>query len=208
MNDRSDSGPLATSVPLTEAFHTIQGEGFHQGKPAFFIRLAGCDVGCHWCDVKESWDENDHPKTPVQDIVDMAIKYPTRMAVVTGGEPMHNLSKLCHELHEGGFRTHLETSGSHPLTGEWDWVCLSPKKFKTPLQEIYHRADELKVIIYNKSDFTWALDQAELVALNCQLFLQPEWDRSSKMLPQIIEFTRQRPSWRISLQVHKYMGVP
>jgi len=196
-------------LPLMEAFYSIQGEGFHQGKPAFFVRLAGCDVGCHWCDVKESWEEADHLKSSVDDILKMALEFPAGLAVVTGGEPlMHNLSNLCHQLHFKGFKTHLETSGSHKLTGDWDWICLSPKKFKKPLSDIYPKADELKVIVYNNSDFNWALEQAKLVSSQCQLFLQPEWGKSKRVMPKILEFVRRNPDWRISLQVHKYMGIP
>ena len=192
-----------------EAFYSIQGEGFHQGKPAFFVRLAGCDVGCHWCDVKESWEEADHLKSSVDDILKMALEFPAGLAVVTGGEPlMHNLSNLCHQLHFKGFKTHLETSGSHKLTGDWDWICLSPKKFKKPLSDIYPKADELKVIVYNDSDFDWAFEQAKLVSSQCQLFLQPEWGKSKRVMPKILEFVRRNPDWRISLQVHKYMGIP
>jgi len=192
-----------------EAFHTIQGEGYHQGKAAFFIRLQGCDVGCHWCDVKESWDEDDAHAAPVDDIVAQAIEHPSRLAVVTGGEPlMHDLSVLCHRLRQAGFKTHLETSGSYPLTGDWDWICFSPKKFKQPLAEIYDQADELKVVIYNKSDFDWAMNQAKRVSPSCLLFLQPEWGKSTTILPHITTFIKKNPGWRISLQVHKYMGIP
>lgn len=197
------------NLPLMEAFYTIQGEGAHQGKAAYFIRLGGCDVGCVWCDVKESWDADQHPQMHVEEIVRQAAKYPGRLAVITGGEPlMHDLTTLCHALHAAGFSINIETSGAHPLSGQLDWVCLSPKKFKAPLPEIYEQADELKIIIYNKSDFQWAEEFAARMRPDCQLFLQPEWSKSDKMLPLIIEYVKDHPQWRISLQVHKYMNIP
>ncbi|MDF9796221.1 7-carboxy-7-deazaguanine synthase [Catalinimonas alkaloidigena] len=197
------------SLPLMEAFYTVQGEGFHQGKSAYFIRLGGCDVGCVWCDVKESWDETQHPLIAVSDIVEKAASYPGRLAVITGGEPlMHDLSFLCDALHQEGFTINIETSGAHPLSGKLDWICLSPKKFKAPLPEIYQEADELKIIIYNKSDFKWAEEFAQKMRADCQLFLQPEWSKSDKVLPQIIDYVKEHPQWRISLQVHKYMNIP
>lgn len=192
-----------------EAFYTIQGEGAHQGKAAYFIRLGGCDVGCVWCDVKESWDADQHPKVPVNDIVEEAAKQPARLAVITGGEPlMHDLTSLCEALHEKGFSINIETSGAHPLSGDLDWVCLSPKKFKAPLPEIYQQADELKIIVYNKSDFKWAEEYASQMRPDCQLFLQPEWSKSDKMMPLIVDYVKANPQWRISLQVHKYMDIP
>jgi organic radical activating enzyme len=196
-------------LPLMEAFYTIQGEGAHQGKAAYFIRLGGCDVGCVWCDVKESWDADQHPQIHVEEIVSEAAKYPGRLAVITGGEPlMHDLTTLCQALHAEGFSINIETSGAHPLSGQLDWVCLSPKKFKAPLPEIYEQADELKIIIYNKSDFQWAEEFAARMRPDCQLFLQPEWSKSDKMLPLIVEYVKDHPQWRISLQVHKYMNIP
>lgn len=196
-------------LPLMEAFYTIQGEGAHQGKAAYFIRLGGCDVGCVWCDVKESWDAEQHPNVSVHEIVEEAARHPARLAVITGGEPlMHDLTELCDALHEKHFSINIETSGAHPLSGELDWVCLSPKKFKAPLPEIYERADELKIIIYNKSDFHWAESYAARMRPDCQLFLQPEWSKSEQMLPQIIDYVKKHPQWRISLQVHKYMNIP
>lgn len=192
-----------------EAFYTIQGEGAHQGRAAYFIRLGGCDVGCHWCDVKESWDASAHPQQSVQDIVKEASRYPARLAVITGGEPlMHDLTELCEALHRHGFEINIETSGAHPLSGALDWICLSPKKFKAPLPAIYQRAHELKVIVYNRSDFAWAEQFAERMSPHCQLFLQPEWGVSDKMLPQIIDYVKEHPQWRISLQVHKFMRIP
>jgi organic radical activating enzyme len=198
-----------TKLPLMEAFYTIQGEGAHQGKAAYFIRLGGCDVGCVWCDVKESWDAEQHPNVSVNEIVEEAARHPARLAVITGGEPlMHDLTELCDALHEKDFSINIETSGAHPLSGELDWVCLSPKKFKAPLPEIYERADELKIIIYNKSDFQWAENYAARMRPDCQLFLQPEWSKSEQMLPLIIDYVKKQPQWRISLQVHKYMNIP
>ncbi len=192
-----------------EAFYTIQGEGAHQGRAAYFIRLGGCDVGCHWCDVKESWDASAHPQHSVHEIVKEAARHPARLAVITGGEPLiHDLTELCDALHRHGFEINIETSGAHPLSGALDWICLSPKKFKAPLPEIYQRAHELKIIIYNRSDFAWAEQFAEQMTPRCQLFLQPEWSVSDKMLPQIIDYIKEHPQWRISLQVHKFMNIP
>ena len=199
-----------TSVlPVMEAFYTVQGEGFHQGKAAYFIRLGGCDVGCVWCDVKESWDASMHPQLSVEKIVEEASKHPGRLAVITGGEPlMHDLGPLCGALHRAGFSINIETSGAHPLSGDLDWICLSPKKFKAPLPETYDKADELKIIVYNKSDFKWAEEFAARVRPDCQLYLQPEWSKADKVLPQIIDYVKENPRWRISLQVHKYMNIP
>lgn len=192
-----------------EAFYTLQGEGFHQGKAAYFIRLAGCDVGCHWCDVKESWDENLHPIVVVNKIIAEAKKHPARIAVITGGEPLiYPLEFITNTLHENGFLTHIETSGAHPLTGKWDWICLSPKKFKSPLPEILPVAHELKVIIFNKSDMEWAESYAQQVNPQCHLYLQPEWSRAKEMLPMMIDYVKNHPKWRISLQVHKYLEIP
>ncbi len=197
-------------LPTMEAFYTLQGEGFHQGRAAYFIRLGGCDVGCHWCDVKESWDMNAHPKLSINQIVTEASQHSGRLAVITGGEPlMHNLDILTAALHEAGFETNIETSGvCKHVSGEWDWICFSPKKFKKPNPEIYQKAHELKVIVYNQSDFEWAESFAELVSDGCMLYLQPEWSRSEVMLPEIIEYIKSHPKWRISLQVHKFMAIP
>jgi len=200
---------IGTKLPLMEAFYTIQGEGFHSGKAAYFIRLGGCDVGCHWCDVKESWDVSAFKEEKVTDMVTEAKNFPARIAVVTGGEPlMHPLESLCQELHREGFQTHLETSGAYQLTGSWDWICFSPKKFKKPLPEIYQRANELKIVIYNQSDFRWAESFAPLVGSHCRLFLQPEWSVADKMVPSMVDYVKQFPHWGISLQSHKYMDVP
>lgn len=192
-----------------EAFYTLQGEGFHQGKAAYFIRLAGCDVGCVWCDVKESWDENLYPLQSTKDIVANAKENPARLVVITGGEPtLHNLEELTSELKKEGFSINIETSGSSPLTGTWDWICLSPKKFKPPLPAILLKANELKIIIFNKSDFLWAEKYAAKVAPSCKLYLQPEWNKSATVTPWIIDYIKENPRWQLSLQIHKYINVP
>lgn len=195
-------------LPLMEHFYTLQGEGFHSGKAAYFIRLGGCDVGCTWCDVKESWDADAHPLTPVETIAQVALSY-SQTIVITGGEPlMWNLQPLTELLKRGGAKLHIETSGAHPVSGIWDWICLSPKKFKAPLPEVYAKAHELKVIVYNKDDFRFALEQAERVNEHCKLFLQPEWSRREKMMPLIVYFILKNPRWRVSLQTHKYLDIP
>jgi organic radical activating enzyme len=200
--------PVAT-LPVMEAFYTLQGEGFYQGKAAYFIRLGGCDVGCVWCDVKESWDASAHPQQAAADIITGARKYPGRLAVITGGEPlMHDLTELTRDLHAAGFSTNIETSGAHPLSGDWDWICLSPKKFKPPLPEIVPLADELKVVIFNKSDFNWAEKYAAQVSPSCKLYLQPEWDKAATMIPLIVDYIKENPRWELSLQLHKYINVP
>ena len=192
-----------------EDFYTIQGEGYFQGYAAYFVRLGGCDVGCVWCDVKESWDASAHPLIHVDEIVTKAKASGTEIVVVTGGEPaMYNLGKLTYALHQAGLKTNIETSGAYPLTGQWDWVCLSPKKFKSPDPSVYSLADELKVIVYNRSDFDWAQEHAALVRGGCELFLQPEWSREKEMLPLIIDYVKSFPRWKVSLQIHKYMNIP
>ncbi len=192
-----------------EAFYTIQGEGFHQGKAAYFIRLGGCDVGCFWCDVKESWDAGKHPIKTINEIVEEAQSHPARLTVITGGEPlMHNLDELTEALHHAGFATNIETSGSYPLSGKWDWICLSPKKFKAPLPGILSQADELKIVVYNQSDFAWAEKYAALVSDECKLYLQPEWDKADVVTPMIIDYIKRNPKWELSLQIHKYIHVP
>lgn len=196
-------------LPVMEHFYTIQGEGYHQGSAAYFIRLGGCDVGCVWCDVKDSWDANKHPLYNTNDLVAEVKKTPAKIVVITGGEPlMHNLKELTHQLQANGLKTHIETSGSHPISGSWDWICLSPKKFKAPLPEIMPLAHELKIIVYNKSDFDWAEKYAALVSTQCRLFLQPEWEKAGEMSPLIIEYIKAQPQWELSLQVHKYINVP
>jgi len=198
-----------TSLPVMEAFYTLQGEGYHQGKAAYFIRLGGCDVGCVWCDVKESWNANAHPLKTINEIVDEAKKFRGKLVVVTGGEPlMHDLTELTNALHKVGFQTNIETSGSSPLSGDWDWICLSPKKFKEPLPEILPKAHELKVVVFNRSDFDWAEKYAALVSQGCKLYLQPEWDKASIVTPMIIDYIKSNPQWELSLQIHKYINVP
>lgn len=196
-------------LPLMEEFYTIQGEGFHSGKAAYFIRLGGCDVGCHWCDVKESWDAALHPLTAVETIVANAAHYPAKTVVVTGGEPLlYNLDRLCSQLQAAGIKTFIETSGAYPISGHWDWICLSPKKFKGPSSGVAALAGELKVIVFNKSDFEWAEEHAKSVAADCKLYLQPEWSKAEQMLPEIVEYVKHNPRWEISLQTHKYMHIP
>lgn len=198
-----------TTLPLMEDFYTIQGEGFYQGSAAYFIRLGGCDVGCVWCDVKESWDVNAHPSVSVDVMMGRAKISGTEIVVITGGEPaMHDLTALTQTLKANGMRTHIETSGVYPLTGQWDWVCFSPKKFKEPHPSVFVQADELKVIVYNKSDFAWAAEFAAVVRPDCQLYLQPEWSKEKEMLPLIIDYVKANPQWQVSLQVHKYMNIP
>ena len=216
---REPTDMTTDSLPVMEAFYTLQGEGMHQGKAAYFIRLGGCDVGCVWCDVKESWDRNAHPVKPVSLIVDDALNaIPQRtgrqhkkqlIAVITGGEPlMHNLDTLTTALQQAGFSTHIETSGSSPLSGRWDWICLSPKKFKPPLEDILQKANELKIIVFNKSDFLWAENYAAKMASSCKLYLQPEWSKSQQVTPMIIDYIKENPKWELSLQIHKYINVP
>ncbi len=202
-----------------ESFYTLQGEGAHQGKAAYFIRLGGCDVGCVWCDVKESWDAEAHPRKSIDAIVHDALAaipavHQTAgsnkvIAVITGGEPLlYELQPLTKALQAAGFRTHIETSGSSKLSGVWDWICLSPKKFKAPLHEVVRAADELKIIIYNKSDFAWGEKFAALVNAECRLYLQPEWSKAPIVTPLIIDYIKANPQWELSLQVHKYVGIP
>jgi 7-carboxy-7-deazaguanine synthase len=198
-----------SSLPVMEHFYTLQGEGFYQGKAAYFIRLGGCDVGCVWCDVKDSWDAARHPVYTIEQLVLEVKKTPAELVVITGGEPlMHNLDELTAALQTSGFQTNIETSGAHPLSGHWNWVCLSPKKFKAPLPEILPAANELKVVIFNQSDFAWAEKYAGMVNADCKLYLQPEWDKAAQMTPLIIEFIKAHPKWELSLQIHKYINVP
>lgn len=196
-------------LPVMEAFYTLQGEGHFQGHAAYFIRLGGCDVGCVWCDVKESWPLQGFPmKTPAE-ITSEAEQSGAPIAVITGGEPaMHNLGGLTNALRKAGIRTHLETSGAHELTGNWNWVCLSPKKFKAPQKSAYAHAHELKIIVYNKTDLHWAEKEATKVGAACKLYLQPEWSREKEVLPMIIAYVKKNPAWRVSLQTHKYMNIP
>jgi organic radical activating enzyme len=195
-------------IPLMEQFYSIQGEGFHTGRAAYFIRLAGCDVGCVWCDVKESWDADIHPVIKLDEIVNEVKNSGTDFVVITGGEPaMYDLTYLVDKLHDAEVEIAIETSGAHPIIGEIDWVCLSPKKFKMPLEENYALANELKMIAFNNSDFKWALELEDKVSLACQLYVQPEWDKKSEMLPKVVDFVKTNVQWNISLQTHKILEV-
>ena len=195
-------------LPLMEAFYSLQGEGHHKGSAAYFIRIGGCDVGCHWCDVKESWDAKLHPPTAVDSIVKEAKKYADTV-VVTGGEPlMWPMDTLTLELKNQGMITHIETSGAYELSGSWDWFCLSPKKTKLPTKEAYLAADELKMIIHNQNDFKFAEEQSQLVGDDCILFLQPEWSKREHIMPQMVDYVLKNPKWKVSLQTHKYLNIP
>jgi organic radical activating enzyme len=197
-----------TEFPVMEYFYSVQGEGVFTGHPAFFIRLGGCDVGCVWCDVKDSWDADKHPKKSIDFLLSEAQKHPSKIVIVTGGEPaMYDLSEMCLRFHSAGFRMHIETSGAYPIIGNFDWVTFSPKKFKAPISEAASMADELKVVVFNKSDFKWAEEHQALVPSKCKLYLQPEWDKREEMQPLIFNYVLQNPIWNISLQTHKYLGV-
>ncbi len=196
-------------LPVMEQFYTIQGEGFYQGRAAYFIRLGGCDVGCVWCDVKHSWDAQKHPLKSISSILEDIKKYPAEIIVITGGEPlMYDLSELTSALHENKYQINIETSGAYSLSGELDWICFSPKKFKAPLPEVAIKANELKVVVFNKSDFNWAEENRKIVGKECKLYLQPEWSKREEVLPLIIEYVKQNPAWEISLQIHKFIDVP
>ncbi len=199
-----------TMLPIMEAFYTLQGEGFYTGRAAYFIRTGGCTVGCHWCDVKESWDASLHPQISVQDIAEEAARYPARMAVITGGEPLeHDLTALCEALKAKGFQLNVETSGASPLSGTWDWICLSPKKFKEPLPEVLAACDEFKPVIFHLSDIKWAEKFVSLLKKpNVKLFLQPEWSKRETLMPELVDYVKNNPQWQISLQTHKYMNIP
>ena len=220
-NNQSQIINQQTLLPVMESFYTLQGEGLFAGRAAYFIRLGGCDVGCVWCDVKESWDANAHPKFSIEQIVEKAIaetgisnlKRSTLnlkpLIVITGGEPLlHNLNELTSALQTAGFETNIETSGSSPLSGYWNWICLSPKKFKAPLKEVVEAANELKVVIFNKHDFDWAETYAAQVNNNCKLYLQAEWDKKEIVTPLIIDYIKANPQWELSVQIHKYINVP
>lgn len=197
-----------TMLPLMEEFYTIQGEGFHKGTAAYFIRVGGCDVGCHWCDVKESWNPDIHPPTQIEAIATNAAKF-SKTIVITGGEPlMWDMNPLTSLLKEKGLDTHIETSGAYTLSGTWDWICLSPKKLKLPTPEVYQAANELKVIIYNKADFKFAEEQAAKVNDTCILYLQPEWSKRDTVIPLIVDYVMENPKWMVSLQTHKYLNIP
>ena len=197
------------SLPVMEHFYTLQGEGFHQGRAAYFIRLGGCDVGCVWCDVKDSWDAGKHPLFNIEDLILSVQKTPAEIVVITGGEPfLHDLTELTRALQQKGLKTHVETSGSAPLSGTWDWITLSPKKFKWPLPENLPVASELKVVVFNRSDFAWADKVAAEVGPACKLYLQPEWSKAAQVTPLIIDYIKENPRWQLSLQIHKYINVP
>jgi 7-carboxy-7-deazaguanine synthase len=196
------------ALPLMEAFRTVQGEGAHMGRSSFFMRIGGCDVGCHWCDVKESWDASVHPLTELADLIQMPGPNDTTV-VITGGEPlMWDMGPLTEGLKARGLKVHLETSGAYPVTGSWDWVCLSPKKNKSPKPEWYGLANELKVIVYNDDDFKWAETHSAQCGPQIERFLQPEWSRRDQNLPKIIAYLESKPQWRLGLQAHKYIGMP
>lgn len=195
-------------LPLMEEFYTIQGEGYHKGTAAYFIRLGGCDVGCHWCDVKESWDAEKHPPTPIEEMVRNTVDH-SDVVVITGGEPlMYNMNPITKMLQGSGVQTHIETSGAHPLTGTWDWICLSPKKRKLPKPEVYKKAHELKVVVFNKHDFKFAEEEAAKVNSDCLLYLQPEWSVRKKIMPLIVAYVLAHPKWKVTLQSHKYLDIP
>ncbi|MAT89840.1 MAG: 7-carboxy-7-deazaguanine synthase QueE [Flavobacteriaceae bacterium] len=205
MQEQVNEGVL---LPLMEAFYTIQGEGFHKGTAAYFIRVGGCDVGCHWCDVKESWNPKLHPPTAIETIANDAASY-SKTIVVTGGEPlMWGMQPLTALLKEKGLQTHIETSGAYTFSGTWDWICLSPKKTKLPTEAIYPHANELKVIVYNNDDFRFAEEQAAKVSEDCVLYLQPEWSKRDKVMPKIVDYVMKHPKWKVSLQTHKYLNIP
>jgi 7-carboxy-7-deazaguanine synthase len=199
---------MSVSLPVMERFYTIQGEGIHTGCPAYFIRLAGCDVGCVWCDVKESWNSGDHPMFSVPQLVEDVVSAGAKRVIITGGEPlMHSLDELTHGLRNQYVKVHLETSGVHALSGMWDWITFSPKKFKKPTDEIFQKANEMKVIVFHPSDIQWAEELSKKLSPSCNLLLQPEWERSEEMLPLIMNHITENPQWRLSLQTHKFIGV-
>jgi len=196
-------------LPLVEEFYSVQGEGYHTGKAAYFIRIGGCDIGCSWCDSKITWNPEYHPLVPIEDIVNNALKTKARAVVVTGGEPsLYNLAPLTSKLKENGIEIFLETAGTNHLTGEWDWICLSPKKQSPPVSEIYNAADELKVIIFSDDDFEWAEEAAKHVGKRCKLYLQSEWSMYKNNISKIVDYVKENPKWNISLQAHKFMNIP
>ncbi len=197
-----------TELPIMETFYTVQGEGFYAGRPAFFIRVAGCDVGCVWCDVKDSWDANEHEVLQVSNLVNQVQESGTNFVVITGGEPaMYDLNYLTQELHKLNVEIAVETSGAYELKGEYDWICLSPKKFKKPISSVIERANELKIIVFNKSDVKWAEEHAAQVSKDCKLYMQAEWEKKEEMYPLVLDYITRHPQWRISVQTHKYLGV-
>lgn len=198
-----------SKLPVMESFYTLQGEGVYRGHPAYFIRLAGCDVGCTWCDVKESWDAGQYDEIEVDLLLEKAINSGTNIVVITGGEPLiYNLDDLTKKLRRNGLKVHLETSGAYKLSGKWDWICVSPKKFKAPLPDVIGMANELKIIVVNKHDFIWAEEQVNFVSDGCQYLLQPEWGKADTILPQMIDYVKANPHWSISIQEHKYINIP
>ena len=208
LNNQKELIDKGLLLPLMESFYTIQGEGYHKGSAAFFIRLGGCDVGCHWCDVKESWDSKTQPSTSINDIVSDVIKN-SDTVVITGGEPlMWDMSPITKLLRENNIRTHIETSGAYKLSGDWDWICLSPKKNKNPINKIYSKADELKMVIYNLDDLKFAENESKKVSSSCLLYLQPEWSKREKVMPIIVDYVMKNPKWKVSLQTHKYLNIP
>ena len=200
---------MSSTLPVMEHFFTIQGEGSNTGQVAYFIRIGGCDVGCKWCDVKESWNADDHPGMTIDELLKVVLASKAQNVVVTGGEPcMYDLSELCSSFREAGLNLWLETSGAYPITGEWHWLCLSPKSFKACMKENYAKADELKVVVSRAKDFSWAEDQRDGLHPDCLLYLQPEWGQQHEVLPQIIDYVKEQADWRISLQSHKFMDIP
>ena len=196
-------------LPLVEDFYTIQGEGFHSGKPAYFIRLGGCDVGCRWCDAKYTWNPKIFPPTPIETIVDRACSCKAQAIVITGGEPLlYPLGDLTRELHARGLEIFIETSGTNPISGEFDWICLSPKRQMPPLEEALLRADELKVIVQTKEDLEWAVECSTKVSSKCLLYVQPEWSVYESIIGDIVEWVKENPQWNISIQTHKFMHIP
>ncbi|MBL6729560.1 MAG: 7-carboxy-7-deazaguanine synthase QueE [Bacteroidia bacterium] len=196
------------SLPVMEYFYSVQGEGVFVGQPSFFIRLGGCDIGCVWCDVKDSWDAEKHPRLSVDFLIEEANKHPSKLLIITGGEPaMYDLTELTKKFKEAGYRIHIETSGAYPLIGHFDWITFSPKKFKAPLKEVARIANELKVVVFNKSDIQWAEEHQKLVSSDCKLFLQPEWDKREITEKIVFEYSLSKPNWFVSLQTHKYLGV-
>jgi organic radical activating enzyme len=196
-------------LPVMEEFYSIQGEGFHSGTAAWFIRIGGCDVGCRWCDVKESWNPKHFPPVDTRSVVRRAVESGASTVVVTGGEPLsYNLDLLCDGLKANGIATHIESSGSDRVSGQWDWICLSPKKTKAPVEEIYSMADELKIIVAGESDLKWTEENRAKVGKDCRLFLQPEWSRREDAVKIIVDYVLKNPQWKVSLQIHKYMHIP
>ncbi|MFQ3579208.1 MAG: 7-carboxy-7-deazaguanine synthase QueE [Bacteroidales bacterium] len=200
---------MAERLPLVEHFYTIQGEGYHTGKPAYFIRIGGCDVCCNFCDVKPSWNMELHPVVQISDIETLIEATGATDVVITGGEPLlTDLTNLCNALKKKNLRTYLETSGSAPLTGVWDWICLSPKQNKTPLPDFYSYADELKVVIACEEDFEWAEFCRKKVKSSAKLYLQPEWSKHKKITKTIVDYIKAHPHWNLSLQIHKFIHIP